>query len=727
MREMEQSGLTLALTSPVIDAAKSIQRIAQAADDTDNDRMKRLAAASAGLAGVDAYSHIKTGRAKENANQADKAGGVSINISVGASESHYRAESHSDSARGSYITAGGDVRINATGQSERSDIIVRGSDIRAEDVASLSAEDEIALLAAESRREEQSENDSQSASVGIGIDLGGNGVGFSITASVARGEGESEASELTHRLSHVSAGETASLQSAGDTALVGAVVTGQRVQADVGGDLRIESVQDQIEYRAEQHKESVGVSIPLGGFSVAASYSKEDSEAQGSYQSVTEPSAIRAGGGGFDLTVAGNTDLVGGAISSDADPADNRLITGTLTSRDLTNAASANAAASGISLSSDMVTQGKYGAAKGLVANTALDADRSGVSHGYTRSAIEPGTVTITDEGEQEARTGLTASQTIASLSRDTTNAHDPAEQQDPQEMRQVVEAERAIKKAIHAEAVKFTDESYRTMFLREHPMFLVLRDEEGKPLKDPETGKPLLRRLSKEEKRNLKAGPNGKVAVFTNGIFNDEEAAAGYSAQMSEVQADQPIYLIHFPKADNAVSELLVAGYQKFLENDFWGLANATEETRNAMAQFGNDGLYVSGHSRGAMTIGNAATSLSRDNSLEEKLTDTRFRLVGPAYNANRLATQVDNMNGDAPTRVELQNHADDFVGSIIGGNEATYDKRPEDSSRQNEWLRMFDEAPTVHSCYGNGAADPKGCFDNYGKPTTIQVRPAQ
>ncbi|WP_322521253.1 hypothetical protein SR882_10905 [Guyparkeria halophila] len=81
-------------------------------------------------------------------------------------------------------------------------------------------------------------------------------------------------------------------------------------------------------------------------------------------------------------------------------------------------------------------------------------------------------------------------------------------------------------------------------------------------------------------------------------------------------------------------------------------------------------------------------------------------------------------NINGDAPTRVELQNHADDFFGSIIGGNQATYDQRPEGSSRLEEWAKAFGGAPTVHSCYGNGAISPK-CEPNYGPPKTKQILP--
>ncbi|WP_169303638.1 hemagglutinin repeat-containing protein [Guyparkeria sp. SB14A] len=677
MHEMEQSGLTLALTSPVIDAAKSIQRLAQAADDTDSDRMKRLAAASAGLAAVDAYSHIKTGGATEDANLADKAGGVSINISVGASESHYQAKSHSDAARGSYITAGGDVRVKAAGQDERSDILVRGSDVRAEGNASLSADDEIALFAAESRREERSENDSQSASVGIGIDLGGNGVGFSITASAARGEGESEASELTHRLSHVSAGETASLQSGGDTALVGAVVTGQRVQADVGGDLRIESVQDRTEYRAEQHNESVGVSIPLGGFSVAASYSKEDSEAQGSYRSVTEQSAIRAGEGGFDLTVAGNTDLVGGAISSDADPTDNRLVTGTLTSRDLTNSASASAEASGLSLSSDMVTQGRYGAAKGLIANTSLDADRSGESQGRTRSAIGEGLLIITDQQRHESRTDMTVGDAIASLSRQTNETHTAATFQDAKAMHTSVEADSKLKTLAYEQTRSAIGDWVYASDDAEKKAALQQACDDGASSCEPEI-------VTDFSDHDFAHDEDGTVYLFNHGIFNSEEEALNNAVEQHGSKAlETGIYTVINPETPNVLSESVYASLDKIRE--FTGLtwlfgasnsSHANVDIREAIqkhneraAQNGGQLLYIEeiDHSRGSMTASNATRLQEVKGETSTPVRSVLFN--GAAANAQRMADRIDTVTRGLG-EVHQNTHQSDLIGIIFGAN---------------------------------------------------------
>ncbi|WP_156173941.1 hypothetical protein [Cupriavidus basilensis] len=51
-------------------------------------------------------------------------------------------------------------------------------------------------------------------------------------------------------------------------------------------------------------------------------------------------------------------------------------------------------------------------------------APSTGSASGVTRSAIASGTVTITDNAGQEAMTGKTADQTVASLDRDTANAN---------------------------------------------------------------------------------------------------------------------------------------------------------------------------------------------------------------------------------------------------------------------------------------------------------------
>ncbi|WP_404549502.1 hypothetical protein, partial [Dyella jejuensis] len=91
----------------------------------------------------------------------------------------------------------------------------------------------------------------------------------------------------------------------------------------------------------------------------------------------------------------------------------------------------------------------------------------------------------------------------------------------------------------------------------------------------------------------------------------------------------------IDFPEASNALSELLVAGYQKNLENDFFGLTNATVETKDMMLLYGETGLHFDGHSRGSMTIGNAMESIARMSGSQGILSNTTVGFFGPAYNA--------------------------------------------------------------------------------------------
>jgi len=424
--------------------------------------------------------------------------------------------------------------------------------------------------------------------------------------------------------------------------------------------------------------------------------------------------------------VSGNTDLKGAVIESTqvaVHQGRNSLITGTLTTSDIQNRADASAKSSGISLDSSMATQGKYGAAKAAIGTGLNNANESGSSSGQTLAAISSGSVRITDEAQQLEQTGHTAEEAIARLNRDTANAHTVAERQDVEAMRQIVEAERSIKEATFKEAVKFSDEAYRVSFLEKAKIYRVVRDAETGEVVKGEDGKPVMTELSDTEKGALKPEAGERLNVFTNGIFNDEAAAGGYAVQMSELPPGQDVYLVYYPEADNAISELMVAGYQKFLEGGVGDLANATQEIKNLMGQYGADGLNLVGHSRGAMTIGNAMESLAGEAGSSGVLANTEIKFVGPAYDAQDAATLLDAMSNGNHSVVLLQNHADDFVGGLIGNNPATYDQRPAESSRLNEWWRIFGDAPTVHSCYGTGAVDPEGCKGSYGSPKTIEV----
>ncbi|MCZ8256130.1 MAG: hemagglutinin repeat-containing protein, partial [Polaromonas sp.] len=182
---------------------------------------------------------------------------ASISISLGSSKSQNNSSSASDSARGSSITAGGDVTISALGAGQASNITVQGSTITAGNNAKLLADNEIRLLAAKNDYTQTSSNSSSSGSIGFSI-----GAETGVTFSASKARGNSDGTDTSYTNTRIQAGKTASLTSGGDTTLKGAVVTGNQVKADVGGNLNIQSLQDTSTFTGQQS--SSGASITIG-------------------------------------------------------------------------------------------------------------------------------------------------------------------------------------------------------------------------------------------------------------------------------------------------------------------------------------------------------------------------------------------------------------------------------------------------------------------------------
>jgi len=703
---------------PLVEAVRGIQQMSKAASHTDDSRMQALAAATAAMQAAAAAKSAQD-------LMSGSAAGIKISASLSNNKSSSQTTQSGQNVVGSSVMAGGDLNINASGDGQASDINVIGSQLSAGNDVKLKAAGDINLIAAQNTAEQHSTNGSSGWSVGIGFALGGSQNGFTLDLAANKSRGSADGSDISHTNTRVQAGNAVELVSGSDTNLKGAIVSGEQVVADIGGNLNIESLQDTSTYKSEQKSAGAGVSLCIPPFCAgvsSVSASQSSSTASSDYASVVEQSGIKAGDEGFQIAVKGNTDLKGAVIAStDKAVADgkNSLTTGTLTHSDIANRAEANAQSSGISLSSDMLTQGKYGIAKGIIGNAIDNGAADDSSSGRTLSAISEGGIVITDEAAQFEKTGQSVEETLASLNRDTENSHVAAQRLDVKGLERQAQAAQIIKKAVFAEAVKFSDDAYRTMFLKEHAVYEVIRDETGKIATD-EDGKQQVRKLSQSEKENLKAGSGGRVKVFTNGIFNDEKAALGYTAQNIPGGAET-IYLVAFPQTDSLVAELMVAGYQKFLENDFWGLANATAEVRNLMEQYGSAGLDLSGHSRGSMTIGNAMESLARAENGQGSLSDTLIRFFGPAYNAEKAAGMLYELSGGRQDTVYLQNHKDDFVGVVLGDNPASYGAVPEGSNKLKEWVNILKESPTVHSCYGSGS---EKCDGSYGKASTMEVQ---
>jgi filamentous hemagglutinin len=327
---VRQSGLSVSVAAPVTNALQSAAEMAANIDKVGDARMKALGAASTAIKGKEAWKAL----------QADPkaAGGLSFNVTMGASRSESRSETLSTQHRGSEITAGGKVRLSAQGAGPSSSIGIEGSDIVAAQTLTLQAQGEIDLSAAQDRVTHQSRNTSSSAAVGVGGQVGAQGSSMGFTASASSSRGRSDGQDLIQRNTHLQ-GQQVTLESGRDTTLRGAVVSGDRVQASVGGDLRIESLQDTSQFTSSSQQAGGHVT---GGAGYSGSGSMAKSEVNSHFASVTEQSGIRAGDAGFQVQVNGNTALKGGAVTSSQAAVDkkvNSFRSGSLTLTDLENKA----------------------------------------------------------------------------------------------------------------------------------------------------------------------------------------------------------------------------------------------------------------------------------------------------------------------------------------------------------------------------------------------------
>lgn len=396
----KQSGLTVAITNPVISAIQTGQQMADAAGKTGDSRLQALAAASTALAAKNAYDAVGGGQNVKDGNLADKAGGIGVSISLGSSKSQSTTTQYSDTGVASHLTAGGDITIKAKGAGKDSDLTIQGSQVLAGGNVTLSADDEIKLLAGRNESSQNSQNSSSSGSIGVGFNLGAGGAGFSVNVSASKGKGSSNGSDTQWDETLIQAGKKIDLKSGGDTTLKGAIVEGKQIVADIGGNLTIESLQDQSTYDSKQSNSGFSISVPITGGSLGGNVSAGKSKIDSNYQSVVEQSGFKAGDEGFQVTVKGDTDLKGAVIASTDKAVEDGKNTfktdGTLTLASLDNQASYQGKATGINLGAGVSTDGKL-APGGTSAGT-------GKEEGSASSTTQSGISGIT--GNKDMRSG---------------------------------------------------------------------------------------------------------------------------------------------------------------------------------------------------------------------------------------------------------------------------------------------------------------------------------
>ncbi|AMP16359.1 hemagglutinin repeat-containing protein [Collimonas pratensis] len=424
-----QYGVTVALGGVAGQVNQTVNQGLAAQAGGDN-RVAALNAAKAGLIAANAVNGITTPGGPTPAL-------VKVTVSIGGGSSDSKSDSQATTNQGSTLSAGKDVTLIATGNGNKDaggfatdgDINAHGTQISGQNVTLAAARD-INLESAKDTTLNHSTNDSSNASIGVGAAIGGTQNGFTLELAAAQANGKSNGQSVTNQNTVITGTQTTTLASGRDANLLGAQVRGDTVNATVGRDLNIHSQQDTSTYQSVQNSSGVNASICVPPFcygtTVQANGSMDSQNINSTYASVNQQSGIVAGNGGYNLNVKGNTDLVGGLIASNADKSKNSLTTGTLTVSDIQNTAQYSADGSHIGASVDSGSGPLGNVLNNAVDNTAGNSQNpiKGNAAGTTKSAISDGSIVITDQAGQQAKTGKTADELIASISHDTTSAN---------------------------------------------------------------------------------------------------------------------------------------------------------------------------------------------------------------------------------------------------------------------------------------------------------------
>ena len=275
----------------------------------------------------------------------NKNNAVGINISLGSTGWKDHAETVTEEAKGSRITAGRTAAVIA-----KEDLVVKGSTVNAQDIH-LTAGNNIHILSSENKSTTIEDYKAKSGSIGASISKGGYGIG----ASYGKGKGQTEETTLTHTPSDITAKDTVSLSSGNDTLIRGGTVKGNKVTANAGR-MSIESEQDKKNYKETSKTSGLSVSYTPGS-AVTVSGGKGKTNTDSTYESVTKQAGIYAGKEGYDIQVKNNTRLKGAIIDSQAPAEKNKLTTGTLTWENIDNKAEYKTKASGITVSTNAVSK----------------------------------------------------------------------------------------------------------------------------------------------------------------------------------------------------------------------------------------------------------------------------------------------------------------------------------------------------------------------------------
>ena len=422
--EYKQAGLTIAVTSPVVSTAQSMGHSIKRSREVKNEKLKQLHQMKA------AYDSLELAQNAANvANTVSNLGNmtagnvsnpsIKVSISVGASKSTQTSESKTITHSGSELNAG---TVNLT--SRKGDVDVLGSTLNAKRLE-LDVAKNLNVESVQDTYHNRSENKNTGWSVGVFAGANGNSYGIGVEGSVQVGKGYENSDSVRQRNSYLNAEETV-IKTGKDANFKGAVVKTDHLEADIKGNLNLESRQDSNHYDSKQTQAGAGFSVAIYGSGSSASANYSQNKAKVNYAQVEEQTGFHVGKGGMDVKVAGNTHLAGSVIDSEAAQDKNHFKTKSLTHTDIENRSEVEVKSVSAGLSTDMAQNAKN--AMAAAASALGNKHESATSQ--TQSAIGSNIQIDTETPEN-----------LTALSRDTQNANHKVKAFDHNEVKEQQEA----------------------------------------------------------------------------------------------------------------------------------------------------------------------------------------------------------------------------------------------------------------------------------------------
>ena len=323
--------------SPIIDLINSIESTIKNKNASD-----RVQAANIMSVAAQAYNLASAFQGQGGASYL-----IRVESGTGVAHSRKKEDSYQHTSQGNIFnakeiefTARGDGSTNAQGNPQLGNINITHADITSVDEKGNRLKDSSVTFNAnnltidpgKSTVDQHARSQSAGVEVGMAATIGAQ-TGIGIYARVGGSSSKTNVEGVNYTNSHLNT-ETLNINTQGDTTLTGTTAKAKTINANVGGNLNIASVQDENKFETKSSGGGLEVEFGWGNNWRVSGYGNSEKGESG-YKQVKEQAGLFAEEGGYHVN-AKNVHLKGAAITS-TNPENSELSTNKLTFEDIQN------------------------------------------------------------------------------------------------------------------------------------------------------------------------------------------------------------------------------------------------------------------------------------------------------------------------------------------------------------------------------------------------------